>query len=117
MNKIERDIKSELEDLKNMTRELKELKSLETCENCNKYAALAFRTAEKYFEMLVRAEIIESTWYKKGGTDCSVVACECKKENQELRDTLETARAKLGGLLGAPFTEADMGRHKKRKKD
>ena len=105
MNKKGNSLKLELDELRNLTEELREVKEGETeaCEQCERYAALAFRTAEKYYEMLIRAEIIESTWYRKGGTDCNLMECQPKQDVIDLQNTMSEAKDDLAKILNSSF--------------
>lgn len=92
MTNYERDLKSELEELKKLTEELREVKdnrSDDMCPDCRMYASVAFTTAEKYYEILMRAEMVEATWYKKGGIDCEKIVCDCKEELEKLKNKKE----------------------------
>lgn len=109
MIKKGKDLKSELDELKRLTEELREVKENESngmCPDCKRYASIAYKAAEKYYEVLIRAEIIEATWYRKGGLDCDMVECDCKKENLKLKNKIDEASKQLTAMTMAPFTEA-----------
>ena len=103
-------LKLELDELKKLTEELREIKDNNdegTCSECKRFAAIAYRTAERYYEILIRAEIIEATWYKKGWVDCEKIDCECKRENEILKNKIEDAQDQLSRILNSPFTSKD----------
>ena len=105
MKKKGNSLKSELDELRDLTEELRDVKDneAEECDRCRKYATLAFRTAEKYYEMLIRAEIIENTWYRKGGTDCNLMDCKPKQDVIDLQNTMSEAKDNLAKLLDNSF--------------
>jgi len=103
MNDKESDLKKQLDELKKITEELRgvaENTDAAQCSNCRHYAALAYRTAEKYYEVLIRAELIEATWYKKGGIDCDKIECDAKEQNKALKKTIDTIKGQLSGIMG-----------------
>ena len=109
MTKKEEDLRAELEELKHITEELREVKDRtivdgDLCENCKKYAALAYRTAEKYYEMLVRAELIETMWYRRGGINCENIECDPRREVVELKGLLESLKRNLSDVIDTSFT-------------
>ena len=103
----EKNLKSELEELRGVTEELREVRDnldgSDFCDNCRKYAAIAYRTAERYYEMLIRAEIIETTWYKKGGINCDHIDCDAKQEVEKLKRTLDAAKKNLSNVIDTSF--------------
>ena len=108
MAKKEEDLKAELEELRIITEELREVKDGviegDACPNCKKYASLAYRTAEKYYEMLVRAEIIETMWYKKGGVNCDNINCDPKREVDNLKQILSGLKNNLSDVINSTIT-------------